>query len=93
MAVARLTLIVCSRGSAVYEPLVFIMRTYPEPIQDVALSDRKRSIRLIDAGAPQLADWLQVEGRMRRISTNSQNSLEACERNVTISCGTAEASD
>jgi len=51
-------------ASAVYQSLVLIVRTYPEPVEDIAFAHGERSIRFVDADAPQPADWLQVQGRM-----------------------------
>ena len=40
------------------------MRTYPKPVEDIAFAHGESPIRIVDAGAPQPADWLQVQGRM-----------------------------
>src|ERR1017187_1296114 len=56
-------------ASAVYQSLVLIMRTYPEPVEDIAFAHGERSIRFVDADAPQPADWLQVQGRMCGVLT------------------------
>jgi hypothetical protein len=65
-------------ASGVYQPLVSIMRTYPKPVEDIAFERGERPIRMVDAGAPQPADWLQVQGRMCWVLTKKpQNSSEA----------------
>src|ERR1017187_9114753 len=62
-------------ASAVYQSLVLIMRTYPEPVEDIAFAHGERSIRFVDAGAPQSADWLQVQGRMCGVLTKEVKLL------------------
>jgi hypothetical protein len=47
-------------ASAVYQPLVLIMRTYSKPVEDSAFAHGQRPIRIVDSGAAQSADWLQV---------------------------------
>src|ERR1022692_923858 len=64
-------------ASAVYQSLVLIMRTYPEPVEDIAFAHGERSIRFVDADAPQPADWLQVQGRMCGVLRKSSNCLSA----------------
>src|ERR1017187_9728543 len=43
--------------------------TDPEPVEDIAFAHGERSIRFVDADAPQPADWLQVQGRMCGVLT------------------------
>src|ERR1019366_3193205 len=62
-------------ASAVYQSLVLIMRTYPEPVEDIAFAHGERSIRFVDADAPQPADWLQVQGRMWGVHTKELKLL------------------
>jgi len=65
-------------ASAVYQSLVLIMRTYPEPVEDIAFAHGERSIRLVDAHAPQRADWLQMQGRMGGVLTKELKLLVRC---------------
>ena len=58
---------------AVYQSLVLIMRTYPEPVEDIAFAHGERSIRFVDAEQP--ADWLQVQGRMCGVLTKELKLL------------------
>jgi hypothetical protein len=51
------------------------MRTYPEPVEDIAFAHGERSIRFVDADAPQPADWLQVQGRMCGVLTKELKLL------------------
>src|ERR1019366_294158 len=62
-------------ASAVYQSLVLIMRAYPEPVEDIVFAQGERSIRFVDAGAPQPADWLQVQGRMCGVLTKELKLL------------------
>src|ERR1035438_8252540 len=62
-------------ASAVYQSLVLIMRTDPEPVEDIAFAHGERSIRFVDADAPQPADWLQVQGRMCGVHTKELKLL------------------
>jgi hypothetical protein len=62
-------------ASAVYQSLVSIMRAYPEPVEDIVFAHGERSIRLVDAGAPQPAGWLQVQGRMGGVLTKELKLL------------------
>jgi len=48
-------------ASAAYQPHLLIMRTYPKPLEDIAFAHGERPIRIVDAGAPQAADRLQVQ--------------------------------
>jgi hypothetical protein len=51
------------------------MRAYPEPVEDIVFAQGERSIRVVDAGAPQHADWLQVQGRMCGVLTKELKLL------------------
>jgi hypothetical protein len=51
------------------------MRTYPKPVEDIAFAHRERPIRIVDASAPQPADWFQVRGRMCGILTKKLKLL------------------
>ena len=62
-------------ASAADQSLVLIMRTYPEPVEDIAFAHGERSIRFVDADAPQPADWLQVQGRMCGVLTKELKLL------------------
>ena len=59
------------------------MRTDPEPVEGVAITDRRRSIRVVDASAPQPADRLQTESRMCRIFAEPIKLLVCCDLHVT----------
>ena len=62
------------------------MRTYPEPVEDIAFAHRERPIRIVDAGAPQPADWLQVQGRMCGVLTTQTACLRLVARCAACDC-------
>lgn len=53
-----------SGTSAVDHAFILVMRTNPEPRQDVALSNGQGSIGVIDAGRPEFTHGLQLQGRV-----------------------------
>jgi hypothetical protein len=54
-------------STEIKKPLVFVVGSYPEPVERIFLKNREGSVATTDADGPDVAGLLELEGWMSRI--------------------------